>query len=63
MVTIFQSEKQTVLNFYRRMEKASTDLVQTVLQSNVRDDYIWRGFHPFNKFIGGKAVATFSGYP
>ena len=57
-MTIFQSEKQIVMNFYRRLDAAPTDQIGTTLQSTVMDDYLWRGFHPFNKIRGGEAVAA-----
>ena len=57
-MTIFQSEKQIVMNFYRRLDAAPTDQIGTMLQSTVRDDYLWCGFHPFNKIRGGEAVAA-----
>ena len=54
----FQSEKQIVRNFYRRLETAPTDKIGAILQSTVMDDYLWRGFHPFNEIRGGEAVAA-----
>ena len=57
-MTIFQSEKQIVMNFYKRLDAAPTDQIGTILQSNVSDNYMWRGFHPFNEIRGGEAVAA-----
>ncbi len=57
-MTKFQSEKQIVRNFYGRLETVPIDQIDTVLQSVVTDDYLWRGFHPFNEIRGGEAVAT-----
>ena len=57
-MTIFQSEKQIVMNFYRRLDAVPSEQIGTVLQSTVRDDYLWFGFHPFNKIRGGEAVAA-----
>ena len=57
-MTKFQSEKQIVRNLYGRLETVPIDQIDTVLQSVVTDDYLWRGFHPFNEIRGGEAVAT-----
>ena len=57
-MTNFQSEKQIVRNLYERLETVRVDQIDTVLQSTVTDDYLWRGFHPFNEIRGGEAVAN-----
>ena len=57
-MTKFQSEKQIVRNLYGRLETVPIDQIDTVLQSVVTDDYLWRGFHPFNEIRGGEAVAN-----
>ena len=54
-MTIFQSEKQIVMNF-KRLDAAPADQIGTILESTVSDDYMWRGFHPFNEIRGGEAV-------
>ena len=43
-MTVFQSEKQIVMNFYRRLDAAPTDQIGTILQSTVSDDYTGAAF-------------------
>ena len=50
----FQSENRLSRNFYRRLETAPTDKIGAILQSTVMDDYLWRGFHPFNEIRSGE---------
>lgn len=54
----FQCEKMIVTDFYTALDKAKTSHLDAVLQSAVSDDYMWRGFHPFNEIRGGEAVAA-----
>ena len=54
---MFQEEKQIVRRFYAALDSADEAAIHEVLSTAVADDYIWRGFHPFNEMSKACAVA------
>ncbi|MCT8159513.1 ester cyclase [Pseudoruegeria sp. SHC-113] len=65
-MTDFQEEKALVRRFHRALEGASGDVgaggvsesLNLALTTHCAPGLIWRGFHPFGKIIGPKAVAA-----
>ena len=53
----YQAEKQVVLKAYADIEAARPDQLAQALGRHVTDDYVWRGYHPFNELRGAKDVA------
>jgi len=54
----FQSEKETVLNFYKALGAADADLHE-VVQCFTGEDFIWRGYHPFGQLNKTQLVEIF----
>ena len=54
----FQAEKAIVRAFYDRLDGASATESADAMAGYVTEDYLWRGFHPFNELRGSEAVAT-----
>ncbi len=52
----FQQEKKVVLDYYNSLDKSEGNEISTVLNSHIGDDYIWRGYHPFNELSNAKDV-------
>ena len=55
--TNFQSEKKLVLGFYNALSKAKPNEMAAVLEDYTGNEYLWRGFHPFNEQNSAKEVA------
>ena len=53
----YQSEKRLILDFYNELDSAKSDEIVAVLDNYIVDNYIWRGFHPFNEQSSVKAVS------
>ena len=45
----FQEEKNLILDYYRSLDMAEGNNISKVLKNYISDDYIWRGYHPFNE--------------
>ena len=45
----FQEEKNLILDYYRSLDIAEGNNISKVLKNYISDDYIWRGYHPFNE--------------
>ena len=45
----YQSQKELVLNYYREIDKAVGDEHFKIADKYISQDYLWRGFHPFNE--------------
>lgn len=56
-MTNFQSEKALVRAYYAALDATDADL-NAVMNIYIADDYLWRGFHPFNEQNSGTNVAT-----
>lgn len=54
---MFQEEKQIVRRYYAALDSAGEEAIPEVLSTAVADEYIWRGFHPFNEMSKASAVA------
>jgi hypothetical protein len=52
-----QVAKDAVRNFHDSLDRAGTDDVAGVLIAATRDDWNWRGVHPFGELLGPDAVA------
>ena len=53
----FQKEKKIVLDYYKSLDTAQGDDIKKVLKKYISEDYIWRGFHPFNEITDTKEVS------
>ena len=53
----FQAEKKLVLDFYDALYGATADSVADDCAKFFTDDYLWRGYHPFNTQNGWHNVA------
>ena len=53
----FQKEKNLVLDYYKALDKAEGNDISNVLKNNTNENYIWRGFHPFNELSGVEEVS------
>ncbi len=53
----FQQEKKTVLDYYNALDKSEGNDITNVLKECITEDYIWRGYHPFNELSKAKDVS------
>ena len=53
----FQEEKKVVLTYYEALESAPNEALVDVIAAHVSDNYLWRGFHPFDEKHGAASVA------
>lgn len=53
----FQTQKKVVLDYYKALENAAPTECEDVLRTYCDENFLWRGFHPFNEIRGAKAVA------
>lgn len=53
----FQSEKQTVIDYYAELDAAPVEEISNVLNRFTTANYLWRGYHPFNELKSGTMVA------
>lgn len=56
-MTNFQDAKQLVRSFYSQLDSVTGDASVAVMDEFIADNYLWRGFHPFNEMNNGAAVA------
>ena len=54
----FQTEKNLVLALYKAIETTPTDRLEEAISGFVAEDYLWRGFHPFDEIHGAGDVAN-----
>jgi len=53
----FQEEKKAVLAYYEALESAPNEALVDVIAAHVSENYLWRGFHPFDEHHGAASVA------
>ena len=53
----FQQEKKIVLDYYNALDKSDGNDITNVLKEYITEDYIWRGYHPFNELSKAKDVS------
>jgi hypothetical protein len=53
----FQVEKQVVRDYYAEIDRAEGADIARVMQRYCAQDYLWRGFHPFNEQTSAQTVA------
>ncbi|NKB28846.1 MAG: nuclear transport factor 2 family protein [Rhodobacteraceae bacterium] len=53
----FQAEKALIQGYYAALDAAQADGIAEVMRQHLADDYLWRGFHPFNELTSAQAVA------
>ena len=53
----YQKEKKLILDYYKSLDMAQGDDISKVLESYIANDYIWRGYHPFNELSNAKEVS------
>ena len=52
-----QEEKKAVLAYYEALESAPNEALVDVIAAHVSENYLWRGFHPFDEHHGAASVA------
>ena len=59
MITVggFQAEKALIRQLYDDLDSAEAGAITDVLCDKLADDYLWRGFHPFNELTNAREVA------
>ena len=57
MTTNFQNEKNLIRDYYKALDSANGNDITKVLQNYISEDYVWRGFHPFNEISDAKEVS------
>ncbi len=53
----FKSAKKLVSSFHEKLDGADIADLPSVMENFCTQDLLWRGFHPFDEFIGGDQVA------
>jgi hypothetical protein len=53
----FKQEKKIVLDYYNALDKSEGNDITNVLKEYITEDYIWRGYHPFNELSKAKDVS------
>jgi len=53
----FQAEKALIRQLYDDLDSAEAGAITDVLCDKLADDYLWRGFHPFNELTNAREVA------
>ena len=53
----YQKEKKIILDYYKALDNAQGIDITKVLESHVSENYIWRGYHPFNELKDPKEVS------
>lgn len=56
-MTLFQSEKRLIRDFYASLDRSDLAQLSEVLESHTAQNYLWRGFHPFNEIRNASDVA------
>ena len=57
MTQNFQKEKNLIRDYYKALDSAQGTDITKVLKNYISEDYIWRGFHPFNEISDAKEVS------
>ncbi|MCP3971966.1 MAG: ester cyclase [Rhodobacteraceae bacterium] len=52
-----QSEKQCVIDYYTRLDRADLGDTPQVIEAATASGYLWRGYHPFHELTGAQEVA------
>ncbi len=53
----YQAEKKIILEYYKALDDAQGADITKVLESHISENYIWRGYHPFNELKDAKEVS------
>ncbi|WP_282027215.1 ester cyclase [Ruegeria faecimaris] len=54
----YEAEKNIVLDLYEALSRAEESAVPDVISKYSADDYLWRGFHPFDELHGPSDVGA-----
>lgn len=46
---MFQAEKQLVRDYYHQLDMVALENIENATSTFIADDYLWRGYHPFNE--------------
>tara|TARA_B100000768_G_scaffold170578_1_gene177101 strand:+ start:74 stop:1075 length:1002 start_codon:yes stop_codon:yes gene_type:complete len=57
MTNDIQAAKTCIIDFYNKLDTASPDAFAQVISAHTSDNYIWRGYHPFNEQTCANQVA------
>ena len=52
-----QTEKELIWNFYQKLDGAQISEIGDIIAAHTDEDYIWRGYHPFNELRGSNEIA------
>ena len=44
-----QTKKKLFWNFYQKLDGAQISEIGDIIAAHTGEDYIWRGYHPFNE--------------
>ena len=53
----YQKEKKIILDYYKALDNAQGIDITKVLEGHISENYIWRGYHPFNELKDPKEVS------
>ena len=53
----FQNQKNLVRDLHKELDAVAGNEVENVLNCYISADYLWRGYHPFNKLSSSKDLA------
>ena len=54
----FQDNKTLVLEYYKALDAATGDEINSVIKAHTAEDYLWRGMHPFYEQHNADDVAN-----
>ena len=53
-----QTEKELIWNFHQKLDGAQISEIGDIIAAHTDENYIWRGYHPFNEIRGSKEIAN-----
>ena len=55
-----QNAKELIWNFHQKLDGAQISEIGDIIAAHTDENYIWRGYHPFNEIRGSKKIANLS---
>ena len=52
-----QNAKELIWNFHQKLDGAQISEIGDIIAAHTDEDYIWRGYHPFNELRGSNEIA------
>ena len=53
-----QNAKELIWNFHQKLDGAQISEIGDIIAADTDENYIWRGYHPFNEIRGSKKIAN-----